>query len=55
MSGGIPLLPVYAFMAWAGQQVRSKADGVPLPLKTSLKTENVKKQHQLLVLIMDIQ
>jgi len=33
MSGDIPLLPVYAFMAWAGQQVRSKDDGVPVPLK----------------------
>jgi len=55
MSGDIPLLPIYAFMAWTWQQVRSKDDGVPLPLKTCLKTENIKKQHQPLALIMDIQ
>jgi len=56
MSGDIPLLPVYAFMAWAGQQVRSKDDGVTVPLKTRLKTENIlKKHHLLLVIIMDIQ
>jgi len=36
MSGDVPLLPVYAFMAWTGQQVLSKDDGVPLPLKTCL-------------------
>ena len=42
MSGDIPLLPVYAFMAWAGQQVRSEVDGVPVPLKTRLKIENIK-------------
>jgi hypothetical protein len=55
MSGDKPLLPVYAFMAWAGQQVHSKDDGVPVPLKTCLKNENINKDHQLLVLVMDIQ
>ena len=55
MSGDIPILPVYAFMAWAGQKVRSKDGCVSVPLKTCLKTENVNKQHQVLVLIIDIQ
>jgi len=42
-------------MAWTGQQVRSKDNGVPVPLETCLKTENINKQHQVLVPIMDIQ